>query len=809
MRKYNEIKVFISVLIFGLILAVSTLNIFAINSYNGYSNKYIIVDHNSKVLSANNSSQVFEGIALKSPTNMYESPSTSSKVLRTFNSGKILKFYNHDSNWFWSFVTVDGKTVKIYINKSDVELATLNPELREGVALKDTTNLYELPSTSSKVLRTFNSGKILKFYTYTNNWFKSYVSVNGKITTIYISKKDIEEPTNSPVIKEGIAIKNPTYMYESPSRISKALRTFTSGKVLKFYTYTTEWYRSSVMVNGANQTIYINKADVEELISNPVKEEGIALRNPTNVYASASNSSKVLKTFNQGSILKYYTYTHNWYKSYTTVNGKQTEIYIHASDIEKANPSSGVIQGIAINSPTYVYTLPSTNSTKLKTYNKGAILKFYDYSPNWYKSSVWIDGKGYVTCFIRKTDISTDSKKVFIDYTNYNYDFKTLVDKQVAGTPKVDGAGQFIASRSLVEFYANPNNFDINSKEYYQFLLLSQSASIDANEINEKVLKGKGKLEGQAAAFIEAGRLYGINEIYLIAHALHETGNGTSPLSQGIPVDDKGNVVEANNAKHIVYNMYGYGAIDTNPLKGGAKYAFDQGWFSPREAIIGGAKIISNGYINQGQDTLYKMRWNPANPGTHQYATHVAWATAQTNNMYNLYRLLDSYVLFFDIPTYNNQPGKGSMPTGDAQYAVLPIVDGIKGKTTTAVNFRTYPSTSTNSNIIQLLSGDTILSVIGQNGGWLKVQYNGKIGWVSGEYISLENVLQIKVNGELNVRSEPNTSSTVLGSLNNNDYVIGVIDSNNNYVKSGSWYKVLFNGKEAWIHGDYVIELKR
>ena len=27
-----------------------------------------------------------------------------------------------------------------------------------------------------------------------------------------------------------------------------------------------------------------------------------------------------------------------------------------------------------------------------------------------------------------------------------------------------------------------------------------------------------------------------------------------------------------------------------------------------------------------GQNTLYKMRWNPAHPGTHQYATDIDWA---------------------------------------------------------------------------------------------------------------------------------------------------------------------------------------
>lgn len=76
-----------------------------------------------------------------------------------------------------------------------------------------------------------------------------------------------------------------------------------------------------------------------------------------------------------------------------------------------------------------------------------------------------------------------DEPKINVSHTNYNYSFKDMIDIQVTKTPKVDGAGKYIASRSLVEYYANPNNFSKESSDYLQFLKLSENASLNSKEI--------------------------------------------------------------------------------------------------------------------------------------------------------------------------------------------------------------------------------------------------------------------------------------------------------------------------------------
>src|SRR5699024_10233142 len=62
----------------------------------------------------------------------------------------------------------------------------------------------------------------------------------------------------------------------------------------------------------------------------------------------------------------------------------------------------------------------------------------------------------------------------------------------------------------------------------YTFLDLDRSQNIASSTINNKLLNGKGSLHNQGSAFINAANTQGINEVYLISHAIHETGNGQS-----------------------------------------------------------------------------------------------------------------------------------------------------------------------------------------------------------------------------------------------------------------------------------------
>ncbi len=187
----------------------------------------------------------------------------------------------------------------------------------------------------------------------------------------------------------------------------------------------------------------------------------------------------------------------------------------------------------------------------------------------------------------------------------------------------------------------------------FQFLVLSGSAGTTVKDLGT-LLKGRGILDGTEQAFMDGSKQHNVNEVFLVCLALHETGNGRSALAVGWDYPDEDNLFPDKDYV-TVYNMFGIGAYDSNPTYLGARYAYRQRWFTPEEAIVGGAKFAGERYINHPtykQDTLYKMRWNPATPGTHQYATDIGWAVKQVPRIKSLYDQLNTYTLKFDIPKY-------------------------------------------------------------------------------------------------------------------------------------------------------------
>ncbi|OPJ61639.1 N-acetylmuramoyl-L-alanine amidase [Clostridium oryzae] len=272
-------------------------------------------------------------------------------------------------------------------------------------------------------------------------------------------------------------------------------------------------------------------------------------------------------------------------------------------------------------------------------------------------------GKHKITVKVLGYDGTSQSKSVTIAKKSvtakksYDTTLRNFVDKEYNKGGNVYGNTSTAATRSQIKYYMSPGNFSGSTSGKFMFLKLSYVSGISVYDLNT-ILKGKGVLSGKGEAFLEGGKKYNVNPIYLVSHAFLETGYGTSQLSNGS--------LKVNGKK--TYNMYGIGATDGKANKAGSERAYKEGWFTVDKAIIGGAKFIGANYINNKstpQDTLYKMRWNYYNMA-HQYATDVRWASNQVGNIKKLVDMTSKSAFAYEIPKYKT--AKTPVVTLDPAY---------------------------------------------------------------------------------------------------------------------------------------------
>ncbi|AMY05262.1 peptidoglycan hydrolase [Staphylococcus condimenti] len=344
---------------------------------------------------------------------------------------------------------------------------------------------------------------------------------------------------------------------------------------------------------------------------------------------------------------------------YGTVNGKTG--WIAEKDLVQSNAKAATTpvkaqpataykhDYIVANAGSNYYNTPNGKILGSLRNQYGNIISVYEKQlvngVTWYHGTL-ANGK---TIWIKAADVRDTLTRTTT--SNYSLNQAANIQSSSPWPPQVQHTpGKWVnATKDEVKTAMDPKTITEDATQKYQFLRLDKAQNLSTSSVNQ-LLKGKGILEGQGAAFAQAAQKYDINEIYLISHALLETGNGTSALANGGYVDNNNKVVTNSNKKY--YNMFGIGAIDTDAVRGGFKTAQNYGWDTVSKAIVGGAQFIKDAYINQGQNTLYRMRWNPSAPGNHQYATDINWASHNATRMKTMYDSIGESGKYFDVDNY-------------------------------------------------------------------------------------------------------------------------------------------------------------
>ena len=155
-------------------------------------------------------------------------------------------------------------------------------------------------------------------------------------------------------------------------------------------------------------------------------------------------------------------------------------------------------------------------------------------------------------------------------------------------------------------------------------------------------------------------------------------------------------------------------------------------------------------------------------------------------------------------------PEKPSTPESTEKTGIVNV--------SSSLNVRSGASTS--SKVIGSLSGNTKVTILGEEGEFYKIEYKGSHGYVAKEYVkdvtesnnsnqgtqtsekpstpeTTKKTGIVNVSSSLNVRSEASTSSKVIGSLSGNTKVIIVGEE-------GAFYKIEYKGSHGYVAKEYV-----
>lgn len=144
--------------------------------------------------------------------------------------------------------------------------------------------------------------------------------------------------------------------------------------------------------------------------------------------------------------------------------------------------------------------------------------------------------------------------------------------------------------------------------------------------------------------------------------------------------------------------------------------------------------------------------------------------------------------------TESAAPAQPAQPVSSTSVLAVGVV---------ADSVRLRAAASTGSAILTELNQGTAVSVLGRDGDWYRVNYDGKTGYMAAAYVTLRAsagdlrcVARVTSDG-LNLRPAAGTSGGVLASASRDEYV-DVSGFEN------GWFRVQYSGKTGYMSGDYL-----
>lgn len=654
----------------------------------------------------------------------------------------------------WFRVYLNGN--KLYLKNSGLTQSTFTSFSKTKYVSEKKTNLYQSYGNAHKKLTVIPKGTEVTSKKRNGDWLS--VSYNG--LTGYVYSKDFSENKQTVYSINGIYFTNKAAkVYGEPESTSISTGTISTGNGFiskeKTVNQTGTWYK--IMYN--DQESYLKGDDVVEKTFSSIKPTVLQANFETAVYSSYGTDFVKLGTISKGT--KYTTEKKigDWYE----INFENTNGYVFSGDFsEYEEPANVPITEEKITDTTFV-----TNS-EVSAYKKA-------------------DGKGSAAFTIKKSAI------VMVNARTSN-DMYKVTDGSRTGYVSVDSLKQVRTGDPL------------GNRNSYQFIDLRTQSKVTADQIDRyissyvtpknkmSVLTGKGKV------FIETGKAYGVNPLYLAAHAIHESGYGTSDISLG------------------KNNLFGFGSYDAAPFI--ASYRFS----SVDACIEYIAKQLKATYLNPADWRYQKSAYlgfstkdmnNTRIPANSEgmnfyYASDPEWGKKIAAHMERIYPYNQAEYKNAVINTAS--PVEPNKPNGTDLFPVN--IQSIANKDLTLYNSKAGTTTTT-----VLKPGKSFTLLEKTNDYWVRIKYDDKEYRTNTiKFDKYKNFISVKNLGRvsgtegylnLNVRKEASASSEKLAELTPNSYVQLVLKKDGTLMMNDkkTWYQIqLDDGTYGWVSKNYIVQ---
>ena len=572
-------------------------------------------------MTANNAYASNIGTVTASSLNVRSGPSTSYTIVTTVKKNDKVNILQSSNGWY-KIETASGKqgwASSSYISILDSNTNNnINTSSNIAIVNTDGLNFRNGAGTSYSIIKVLNKGEKVEVISESNGWSK--VKHDSRLG--YVASQYIDKTNTNYIIKEvntdGLNVRTgPSTSYASIGKLN-------TGDKVEVISESAGWSK----INYNNKTAYVSSGYLKAVstttpsTTEQYKEIKVVNTDGLNVRKGPSTSYESIGKIDKGTNVEVISESNGWSK----INYKNTTAYVATKYLDKISSNEQVPPVVGGDS------VENVNGATINY--KGLNYTLQDHVEVQYKKA--LEGGNVIS-----SSLSRSSE----DLTTYNM---------------AQSRAYVHASKSDLEYYLNPNNFTNSDRGMMQFLRLdTYKGGVSESELNSYLnslpqVNGKNTVfYNQGKAFINAAQKYDIDLIYLVSHAMWETGYGKSVLSQGQTITSyKGTPL---SAPVTVYNFYGIGAIDKSANVSGAEAAYSNGWTSIEATIDGSAKWIRDNYIKSSkynQNTIYKMKFN-YDYSFHQYATDVNWANGISGIMYKLISMYDtSSNLSFEVPNY-------------------------------------------------------------------------------------------------------------------------------------------------------------